>query len=288
MKKISTCYSQHAIKVSDSYTSAPNSKPSFSQNLITSVLNSVTCFYKSRMFHNQDDQILISLTWSNNLVGRGFNIQIVYNTFTCSDHLRKIKGSKNIIFQQLNGVEVKWDLSNADYQNGPEPISNFYVMISVNSKPILLIGDYEEHIMNPKFAIFSLISRTESFSGSFVYSTKAQFCKTGKVHEIVIKCGREENEVKDTILMVLVDKKKVVIVKRLEWNFRGNQCIFVDGIVVDLMWDVYEWLHNPVSGNGVFLFKTRSGFDNRLWLEKDDEDKVEFSLLVIACSRHPH
>ncbi|CAM8930269.1 unnamed protein product [Rhodiola kirilowii] len=296
MKSIATCYSEHAIKISNSYCSGP--KPSLSQNLIPSVQNSVTSLYKSRIIQNEDDDQIIStsLTWTNNLIGRGFNVQIVYKSITSSDQLRKSKGSKNIMLQPGSRIEVKWDLSNADYDNGPEPTSNFYVTVSLNSNTILLLGDYEEHSMSPGYATFSLISRTESFSGCGVYSTKAQFCSAGKTHDIMIKCGREEDglKVKDPILTVSVDRRKVVIVKKLQWNFRGNQCIFVDGIVVDMMWDVHDWLFNPVSGNGLFLFRSRSGFDSRLWLEKEksckekEEDKVEFSLLVTACTRHPH
>jgi hypothetical protein len=36
-------------------------------------------------------------------------------------------------------------------------------------------------------------------------------------------------------------------VKQLQWNFRGNQTIFVDNLLVDLMWDVHDWFFNPTS-----------------------------------------
>ncbi|WJX44037.1 hypothetical protein P8452_31065 [Trifolium repens] len=78
--------------------------------------------------------------------------------------------------------------------------------------------------------------------------------------------------------------------KRLQWNFRGNQTIFVDGLLVDLLWDVHDWFFNPVSGYAVFMFRTRSGLDSRLWLEEKqqhshnkDKDRVEFSFLIYAC-----
>uniref|UniRef100_A0A7N0UW49 DUF868 domain-containing protein n=1 Tax=Kalanchoe fedtschenkoi TaxID=63787 RepID=A0A7N0UW49_KALFE len=294
MKSIATCYGEHAIKISDSCCAGP--KPSLSQNLIPSLQNSVTCLYRSRI-QDEDDQILTSLTWTNNLTGRGFNIQIAYKSGTASDQPRKSKGSNTIPFHPSSGsrFEVRWDLSGADYDNGPEPTSNFYVMVSLNSKPILFLGDYEEHRMSPGYATFTAVSRTESFSGSAVYSTKAQFCDTGTPHDIVIKCGREDDGLKHPILTVSVDRKRAVVVKKLQWNFRGNHCIFVDGIVVDMMWDVHDWLFNPVSGHGLFLFRTRSGFDSRLWLERDmsfkekeEDSKPEFSLLVTACKRHPH
>ena len=80
----------------------------------------------------------------------------------------------------------------------------------------------------------------------------------------------------------------MIRVKRLHWNFRGNQTIFVDGLLVDLLWDVHDWFFNPSSsGYAVFMFRTRSGMDSRLWLEEKnahkDKDRVEFSLLIYAC-----
>jgi hypothetical protein len=57
-------------------------------------------------------------------------------------------------------------------------------------------------------------------------------------------------------------------VKRLQWNFKGNQTIFVDNLLVDLMWDVHDWFFNPASRYAVFMFRTRNGLDSRLWLEE--------------------
>ncbi|GAB2301456.1 hypothetical protein Dimus_035478, partial [Dionaea muscipula] len=71
--------------------------------------------------------------------------------------------------------------------------------------------------------------------------------------------------------------------------------IFVDGLLVDLMWDVHDWLFNLLSGSAVFIFRTRSSgiFDNRLWLEEnhkmmmpqthmEEHQRVDFSLLIYA------
>ena len=53
-----------------------------------------------------------------------------------------------------------------------------------------------------------------------------------------------------------------------------------------LAWDVHNWFFNPASGYAVFMFRTRSGLDSRLWLEEKiaqkDKDRVEFSLLIYA------
>nr|DAD39138.1 TPA_asm: hypothetical protein HUJ06_013461 [Nelumbo nucifera] len=43
------------------------------------------------------------------------------------------------------------------------------------------------------------------------------------------------------MLSTHIDKRKVIRVKRLKWNFRGNRTIFIDGFLVDMMWDVHDW-----------------------------------------------
>ncbi|CAM8959536.1 unnamed protein product [Rhodiola kirilowii] len=184
MKSMATCYNEHAIKISDSCCSIPNS-----QIPIPSVQNSVTCLYRSIIQNEDTNHILIRLAWTNNLIGKGFDIQIADESSSTSDQLRKSKGSKIITIQSTatSRFDIKWDLSDAEYDNGPEPTSNFYVMVFQNSKPIMLLGDYEEHNMSPSYVTFAPVSRTESFSGSAVFSTKAQFGATGTPHDIVIR-----------------------------------------------------------------------------------------------------
>lgn len=168
----------------------------------------------------------------------------------------------------------------------------------------LVIGDLAEEAClkkmkgeNCKSAKICLVSRQEHFSGNTIYSTRARFCESGSVHDILIRCSGENEGLKYPVLTVTIDKKTVIRVKRLQWNFRGNQTIFLDGLLVDLMWDVHDWFYNGSgsgSGYAVFMFRTRSGMDSRLWLEekmvqhKDclNQDKVEFSLLIYACKNH--
>lgn len=133
---------------------------------------------------------------------------------------------------------------------------------------------------------FGLVWRKEIFVGNSLYSTKAKFCDRGKLHDILISCSGENGNLD---LSVIVDERLVVSVKRLEWNFRGNQTIYLDGLVIDLMWDVHNWLHNgEKSGAAVFMFRTRGMGSSSLWLEEnlwqkdEEEDDLGFSLAIYA------
>ncbi|OMO82088.1 hypothetical protein CCACVL1_12085 [Corchorus capsularis] len=263
MRSIASCYSEHAIKVSDSYCSG--------QGLTINVNET------------------LSSSSSSSPSATKFNSN--------SQELRTEKGSKT--FKSCNSeIEVIWDVSDAQYMNGPEPSTRFYVIVLVDSKLCLLLGDMmnEEllHIQKiqsekPKF---SLVSRSEKFIGNSVYSTKVQFCDNGLAHDILIKCSGEEEGWRNPVLSVCIDQKRIFQVKRLRWNFRGNQIIFLDGLLVDMMWDLHDWLFKQTSGGcAVFMFRTRSGFDSRLWLEekgslehKDQKEQSDqFSLLICAC-----
>ncbi|KAL5545922.1 hypothetical protein UlMin_005609 [Ulmus minor] len=274
MRSLATCYNEHAIKVSDLAYLNPKLRPS--------IPNEVTCIYKTNLSNQK--QFLITLTWCNNLTGHGLGIRIgEYNSKFML--LPKNKGFESF---QSGGLEIEifWDFSAAKYDGGPEPINGFFVKVLADSEVCLLLGDQENEEEKTNF---SLVSRSENFSGNSVFSTKAQFCEKGISHEIVIKCGREEEGSKGPVLSVFIDRKLVFEVKRLRWNFRGNQAIFLDGLLVDMMWDVHDWFFNSTPGSAVFMFRTRSALNNRLWLEqtvfdqKKGQQGPEFSLFIRAC-----
>lgn len=296
MRNIASCYNEHAIKVTDSYCSNPSNQVLYH---IPSVQNVVTCIYKVKIA--TEKQFLVKITWCT-LLEHGFSISTsdkFTNNFKKVVTIDKSKGSKTAEFF-CSRFNVCWDLSNAIYESGPEPINGYFVKVLVNSEVGLSLGDMVQEIeqkksnLDDKFSRFVLVSRSEHFSGSSVFATKAKFCDTGTCHDIVIKCSTEdENRFKNSssMLFVSIDKKSVIHVKRLQWNFRGNQTIFVDGLVVDLMWDVHDWLFNSKTGCAMFMFRTRSGLDSRLWLEEKNleqkgEERVEFSLLICA-SKNP-
>ena len=300
MRDIVSCFSENAVNVSHSSCSSYSSNACISPSLTPSIQNSVSSVYKITL--STQKQLLITVTWCKNHSTQGLNINFGddqtagaanFRLNTNSRFFRKKKGSK-LVESEESKIEIFWDLSNAKYNTtGPEPADGFYILIIVDSEIGLVLGDMAEEAMTRKFkscrnlAKSSLISRKENCSGNTLYSTKAQFCETGNWHDILIRCSGENEGFKSPALSVCIDKKTTIRVKRLQWNFRGNQTIFVDGLLVDLFWDVHDWFFNPASGYAVFMFRTRSGLDSRLWLEEKtaqkEKDRIEFSLLIHAC-----
>ncbi|OAY42853.1 uncharacterized protein LOC110620718 [Manihot esculenta] len=298
MRSLATCYSEHAIKVSDSYCSGLSNQPYLSPEQSPSIPNAVTCIYKKLL---SQKSLWIALTWCNKLLSQGLSINIsdsvsIPSKFNANfHHLPKTKGSKT--FQSCNSkIKVFWDLSSAYYDTGPEPISGFYVVVLVDSELALLLGDMEEAAASLEDGLFTktptlksfMVSRSEHFSGNAIYSTKTKFSESGKAHDILIKCIGDDEGSKNPVLSVCIDNKMIFQAKRLRWNFRGNQTIFLDGLLVDMMWDLHDWFFKESSGNAVFMFRTRSGLDSRLWLEENNssqkgQDRAEFSLLICAC-----
>ncbi|KAH6825314.1 hypothetical protein C2S53_009918 [Perilla frutescens var. hirtella] len=289
MKNIAICYSEHAIKVSDSYCSGPSNQAYNSSRSTSSTQTAVTSIYKVKL--SNEKQFLIRVSWCNQAFSVCVSDYPFSNTKLSRNFktLRRQRGSENF---ESGGVraDVFWDLRRARYDSGPEPVAGYYVAVLVNSELSLMLGDMEQELLEVKQCIsdirvaeYSLIWRGERFSGDGEYSTRAKFSEAGACHDILIKFCGEDGTI--PFLSVCVDKKSVIEVKRLQWNFRGNQSIFLDGLLIDLMWDVHDWLFNPNSGNAVFLFRTRRGLDSRLWLEHNnfDQQKLPFSFLIFAC-----
>ncbi|KAG6536277.1 hypothetical protein ZIOFF_001328 [Zingiber officinale] len=114
-----------------------------------------------------------------------------------------------------------------------EPSKAFYLAIIADVEFALLLGDMCGRFIEHFGATHSIVA----FS----------------MHEIMIRCKGDELNAKELKLYVEVDKKEVVSVRRLRWNFRGNQAIFVDSSTVDVMWDVHGWWFCDSSRCAEFL-----------------------------------
>lgn len=182
----------------------------------------------------------------------------------------KWKGSKSLD-SSTSKIFIFWDLSNAKFGSGPEPLETFYVAVLLNHEMVLLVGDMikEAYAKTSSLLLSSsnatYIARKEYVFGKSVYKTKVQFGDNGKFHEVSIEC--EMVGVKDPSLEIKIDRKRVLEVRRLCWKFRGNQSITIGGESVEVYWDVYNWLFGV--GNAVFMF-TSLNFTLILYAWKND------------------
>ncbi|KAL5558200.1 hypothetical protein UlMin_034411 [Ulmus minor] len=220
--------------------------------------NLTTCLYHT-------DVALFSLTWSRSFLGRSLHLNLLHHAFDSpppsspSFHLHikpfmfwKKHGSKKL----TPNIRIYWDLSRARFGAGPEPQSGFFVAVVVDNEMTLLVGDltkegYSKTRAQSPASSQLLVLKREHVVAKKIYRTRARF--GGKIREIEIDCGYNDC----SRLSFSVDKKRVLQIKRLKWKFRGSERIEVDGVPVQVSWDVYNWLFERDSDDrhAVFMFK---------------------------------
>ncbi|TKY74778.1 kinesin heavy chain [Spatholobus suberectus] len=203
----------------------------------------------------------VSLTWSRSIVGRSLHIQL--HPFDSPPFLSFHLHIRPFLFWKKHGAKrlasdthLFWNLSKARFGPGPEPVSGFYVALVVRDHMTLLIGDAakdaysKSRAREPKTRQFLLLKK-EHVLADRVYSTRATF--GGKAREIQIDCGYRDH----SRLCFSVDGEKVLQIKRLKWKFRGNERVQVDGVHVQISWDLYNWLFDKDNGDAhaIFMFK---------------------------------
>ncbi|KAI4350047.1 hypothetical protein L6164_010573 [Bauhinia variegata] len=252
MRDFPSCFGENGIQVADS-SSSHSSRTA--QNL-------VTCVYQCRL---RGRSCLITVAWSKNLMGQGLSVGIddSSNQCLCKVDIKpwlfsKRRGCKNLKAYSCK-IDIYWDLSSAKFGTGPEPLEGFFVGVVVDRQMILLLGDSRKEAFKktnafpiPSQAVF--VAKKEHIFGKKVFGTKALFCDNGQIHNLVIEC--DTISVNDPCLIIRTDSKTVMQVKRLRWKFRGNQTILVDGLAVEVFWDVHNWLFGTSLGNAVFMFRT--------------------------------
>ncbi|KAF7817285.1 DUF868 family protein [Senna tora] len=209
---------------------------------------------------------MLSLTWSRSILGRSLHLHIHHPSFDSPPSLSSAPFHLHIkpfIFWKKHGskklspnTHIFWNLSKAKFGSGPEPQSGFYVAVVVDKEMILLVGDSSKDAYaktkahDPKNGQFLVLKR-EHVVADRIYTTRAKF--GGKMRDIQIDCGYRD----DSKLCFSVDGKRVLQIKRLKWKFRGNERVEVDGVAVQISWDVYNWLFERDSGEGhaIFMFK---------------------------------
>ncbi|QCD77661.1 uncharacterized protein LOC114187272 [Vigna unguiculata] len=252
MKDFPSCFGENGVQVADSSSSSANK----------SAQNVVTCVYQCKV---GGSSCLITVTWSKNLMGQGLGVAIDDSSSQslCKVDIKpwgfsKRRGCKSLEVHSCK-LDVYWDLSSAKFGSSPEPLGGFYVAAVVDGQMVLLIGDLKREALKKTNASplphnAFLIAKKEHVFGKKLYGTKAVFCDNGQIHDIVIEC--DTASVSDPSLVIRIDSKTVMQVKRLRWKFRGNHTILVDGLAVEVFWDVHNWLFGTSLGNAVFMFRT--------------------------------
>ncbi|KAA3472210.1 DUF868 domain-containing protein [Gossypium australe] len=264
MRDFPSCFGENGVQVADSSTSITSKN---GQNI-------VTCVYQCQILGRS---CLITVTWNKSLMGQGLSVGIDDSTNQCLCKVdikpwlfSKRKGSKSLEAYCCK-LDIFWDLSTAKFSSGPEPSEGFYVCVVANKQMVLLLGDMKKEAYKktnaspvPLDALF--VAKKEHVFGKRVFGTKAQFCDTGRIHNLVIEC--DTIGVNDPCLVIRVDGKSLMQVKRLRWKFRGNYTILVDGMAVEVYWDVHNWLFGSSVGNAVFMFKALPSSEEKLWISQ--------------------
>lgn len=247
-----SCFGENGIQVAD-FSSSRSISGKNSQNV-------VTCVYKCKLF---DQSCLVTVVWSRNLMGRCLSVEIDDSNHQplCKFDVKpslfsKRKGSK---FLETNSskIDLFWDFSGAKFGAGPEPLEDFYLALLCKEEMVFLIGDLRQEAFNKTNAspgrINSIfVSKKEHIFGKRVFCTRAQFCDNGPFHSLCIEFDHNST---DPCLMIRVDTKTAIKIKRLQWKFRGNDTVCIDGLPVEVFYDVHNWLFGD-SGSAVFMFQT--------------------------------
>ena len=238
-------------------------------------------------------------------MGQGLSIGIDDSTHQCLCKVdikpwlfSKRKGSKSLEVDSTK-IDMFWDLTCAKFGHGPEPLEGFYLAVMFSGEVVLLLGDlkreaYKKIDSDPVRSNAIFVAKREHIFGKKFYVAKAQFCDKGQTHDVAIEC--DTIGLNDPSLVIRIDSKQVMVVKRLKWKFRGNNTILVDGLPVEVFWDVHNWLFGNSMGNAVFMFQTslsaekmwagQSVFDDRsalTWSTRDCQSQgLGFSLMLYA------
>uniref|UniRef100_A0A6N2N3A1 DUF868 domain-containing protein n=1 Tax=Salix viminalis TaxID=40686 RepID=A0A6N2N3A1_SALVM len=203
---------------------------------------------------------LIIITWCKNLLVNGLSISV----------------------QATNGSE-NHQCKAAKFNGETEPQSDFYVAIVCEEEVVLLVGDlkkdaYRKTGCRPALIEPILVSRKEHVFGKKRFTTRVRFIEKGKFHGISIEFingGSSGGDIigcrSDSQLEIKVDGKLAILVKHLQWKFRGNESIHVNKTTrVDVYWDVHDWLFGSGPRQGLFIFRLVSASPSLLLTQEEE------------------
>ncbi|WVZ88322.1 hypothetical protein U9M48_034857 [Paspalum notatum var. saurae] len=299
VRDLASCVSDGAVRVActtpaSTLTSRPSSASSAPSTL------SVTTTYRA----HTSPPLLLRLAWS--ISPHGGPPALSFAAPAASSPallLRRRKGTRALPSSSSSSstssssadhspVALFWDLTAARYAPGsPEPVSGFYVVAVANAEVVLAVGDLAPDFVKARFegqipkARFSPVSRAARVVGAAARA-RVRFADGAPEHEVAVGCSSSSGSDSEEELWVSVDGKRAVHARRLRWNFRGNQTVFVDGAPVDVMWDLHGWWFRDPPGCAVVMLRARTALESRLWLD-DEAAAPGFALLVQAFKAPP-
>jgi len=161
-------------------------------------------------------------------------------------------------------VDVVWDLRSARYSDEPEPMSDYYVAVVSDEEVVLLLGNLKKEAFRrtgsrPSLRDAVLVCKKEHVFSKKRFLTKARFHDRGKLHDISIECSSSNLSGAgvgvDVDMVIKIDGSVNVLVRHLQWKFRGNECISINHLKVQVYWDAHDWLFGTGMRNALFIFK---------------------------------
>lgn len=166
---------------------------------------------------------------------------------------------------QVDGrpVDVVWDLRAARFSDEPEPVSDYYVAVVSDEEVVLLLGNQNKEAFRrtgsrPSLSLrdAALVCKKEHVFSKKRFLTRARFHEKGKLHDISIECSSSNlSGGMDVDMAIKIDGCVNVLVKHLQWKFRGNDCISINKMKVQVYWDAHDWLFGTGMRQALFIFK---------------------------------
>ncbi|KAI0524978.1 hypothetical protein KFK09_004368 [Dendrobium nobile] len=129
------------------------------------------------------------------------------------------------------------------------------------------------------------VAKKEHIFGKKIYCTKAQFSDKGQVHDILIEC--DTIGLKDPCLEIRIDKKRVMMVKRLYGNLEETRQFSLMGCLLRCS-GMCTTGFDASMGSAVFMFQTSISTEKSLqWgssqmLAEPQLRRLSFSLIFVC------
>ncbi|XP_071712438.1 uncharacterized protein [Rutidosis leptorrhynchoides] len=212
----------------------------------------------------------ITITWFKHMLIHGLSVSIdglgSHDTdYTCKVELKpwcfwNKQGSKRFSIKD-KVFDVFWDLKSVKFNGETEPRSEYYVAVVCDQEVVLLLGDlkknaYRKTGCRPALIDPVLVSRKEHVFGKKKFCTRLKFHEKGRFHDISIECkSRGTGNENYPEMEIRIDGDLMIHVKNLQWKFRGNECIHLSKVRIEVFWDVHDWLFSPGLRHALFIFK---------------------------------